>query len=93
MTRVAASAQFWLKDPGVALQCQLLRGAPRGRPWAMATSQLFRVRVRRGPRELNVRQLFSSVDEARAYVRHFHAFIAGLKDMAAKQFAEAFKQE
>jgi hypothetical protein len=35
----------------------------------MATSQLFRVRVRRGPRELNVRQLFSSVDEARAYVR------------------------
>lgn len=31
--------------------------------------------------------------EARAYVQRFHAYIAGLKDMAAKQFAEAFKQE
>ena len=31
--------------------------------------------------------------EGRAYVRHFHAFITGLKEMAAKQFAEAFKQD
>jgi hypothetical protein len=35
----------------------------------MATPQLFQVRVVRGPRELRVRQLFTSVEEARAYVR------------------------
>jgi hypothetical protein len=35
----------------------------------MATSQLFRVRVKRGPRVLSVRQFFTSVEEARAYVR------------------------
>jgi hypothetical protein len=35
----------------------------------MPTPQLFQVRVQRGPRQLRVRQRFTSVDEARAYVR------------------------
>jgi hypothetical protein len=35
----------------------------------MATPGLFQVKVRRGPRQLKVRQLFTSVKAARAYVR------------------------
>jgi hypothetical protein len=35
----------------------------------MPMPQLFQVTVRRGPRQLRVRQRFTSIDEARAYVR------------------------
>src|SRR5215216_3833740 len=35
----------------------------------MTIPRLFQVTVLRGPRELRVRQLFTSVEEARAYVR------------------------
>ena len=31
--------------------------------------------------------------EGRTYVRHFHAYTAGLKDLAAQQFQAAFAQE
>lgn len=31
--------------------------------------------------------------EGRAYVRHFHVFIAGFKDRVEQQFREAFGQE